>query len=850
MEKSFHRPFRAPFLLILSGGSQKALAPGYCPSPLQGAAWSTSKSRFKHLVARLICTALVVFPIIILSIACGKHKAQVKTPLPPKPAAAPAETGTIQEPVAPPLSPAEDNATQKVGPQPAIPTIEQARSESDFSPGPLIRIGLAVDAKEIRISSKADYYLTEKKPEASRQLVHGEIQARVEQEADENSVYRVQVAAFTKMGMALDLKKKLSKKYDRPVLIHENGESEFKYVWIGEFPSREEARSFLKTLVRSGYADAFIVKESVATESGGSTLVLHGPKSLFRLSGVGFLFQPSSRTNFISIDGKPYHGLVDISLNKNGRITVVNQLGMEEYLLGVVPAEMNPSSYPEFEALAAQSIAARTYALNNMGRFSSDGFDLSNDTRTQVYEGVAVERDITNEAVHKTSGLAIYYQDKLIDAMYMSTCGGRTEDYANVFDSSPVPYLVSVFCAVESGPEKGEAVLQGKHDLDQIIWADDASVANRNLEFARALGIVERSEMSPESLGGPAERAEVIRWVESATKIAQKTQTGARAAAPDLHTRAGFIQYAAEAFFGGAEIKRKISPRDVEYYIGNLKDGSAVPDSARPALCYLIQNGLWRPYPDNTVRPDEPMRREDTLSLLLHWVEFARPEILRKGTFVSAGSVKDEPGAGFSINVKWGSRTQEFRFSQNPCLFRLDPGRTTPVSSLRIIGNEKLHFHVDAQGNIDFLEIELNPTGASSDRYSPQATWNTTLSRSALAEKLRGLAANIGEIKDLKPYKTGNSGRVVQIQVIGNRSSVVLNGYKVRNALGLRDIPYSFTRENNPDGSVASFTFHGRGWGHGVGLCQVGAFGMARAGRSYEEILKTYYQGVQIRKAY
>jgi stage II sporulation protein D len=259
---------------------------------------------------------------------------------------------------------------------------------------------------------------------------------------------------------------------------------------------------------------------------------------------------------------------------------------------------------------------------------------------------------------------------------------------------------------------------------------------------------------------------------------------------------------------------------------------------------------LWRPYPDNTVRPDEPVRRGDALSLLLRWVEFAHPEILRKGTFVSAGSVKDDPDSSSSINVKWGNRTQEFRFSQNPYLFRLDPGRTTPVTNLRIIGNEKLHFHVNAQGNIDFLEIELNPTGAASDRYSPVATWDTTLSRSVLAEKLRGLAGNIGEIKDLKPYKIGNSGRAVQIQVIGSRSSVVLNGYKVRNALNLKDTWFTLAREYNPDGSIASFTFHGRGWGHGVGLCQVGAFGMARAGRGYEEILKTYYTGVQIRKAY
>ena len=78
----------------------------------------------------------------------------------------------------------------------------------------------------------------------------------------------------------------------------------------------------------------------------------------------------------------------------------------------------------------------------------------------------------------------------------------------------------------------------------------------------------------------------------------------------------------------------------------------------------------------------------------------------------------------------------------------------------------------------------------------------------------------------------------------------MLNGYKVRGALGLRDTLYTLTRKHNPDGSVASFTFRGRGYGHGIGLCQTGAFGMAKAGKNYEEILKTYYTGVEIKKAY
>lgn len=693
----------------------------------------------------------------------------------------------------------------------------------------------------------------DKKAESSRELIRGEMQVRAEQQSDENStMYRVQAASFTKKDPALKLKNKLSELLDQPAIVHNNEDTGRYQVRVGEFPTKEEAQKFLKKIVKAGYPDAFLVKETVAVESGKTVLALRGPDKLFRLSEAGYFFQPSSRNNYLRVDGKPYRGVLEINLNKNGRITIVNQLGTEEYLLSVVPAEMSPSSYPESEGLAALSIAARTYALyvKNSGSYRADGFDLTDDTRSQVYEGVSSERDSTSEAVRRTSGLAIYYQGKLIDAMYMSTCGGKTEDFANVFDSSPVPYLTSVFCTIENGPDKGETILQSKHELEQIFQADDGTLANRNLEMARILGIIDAgAEMTSEFLDKPVERAEAMRWVERAGKAAQKAQSVVSAS--DLNTRSRFLQYAAQAFFGTGEIQRKVSPRDVDYYLGNLKDGSLAPDSARPALSYLIQSGLWRPFADNTIRPNEPMRRGDALFLLSSWVESVRPDILRKGTFVSPGqSGGDAAAASSSINVKWGSRTQEFKFSQNLYMFKLDPGRITPVSDAKIIGNEKLRFHLNTQGAIDFLEIELSPTGASSDRYSPVASWDATLTRSAAAEKLRGLVGSIGDIKDIKPYKIGNSGRAVQIQIVGSRSSITLNGYKVRNALGLRDTLFTITREQNPDGSIASFTFHGRGFGHGVGMCQVGAFGMARAGRSYEEILKTYYQGVQIRKAY
>jgi stage II sporulation protein D len=288
----------------------------------------------------------------------------------------------------------------------------------------------------------------------------------------------------------------------------------------------------------------------------------------------------------------------------------------------------------------------------------------------------------------------------------------------------------------------------------------------------------------------------------------------------------------------------------VDYYIGNLKDGDSVPSSARYALAYLMQAGLWRPNFDSSVRADAPIRRSDAIFLLLDWIESTRPAILQKGSFVSARSEEAELAPNRAISVKRGNRAQEFPLSESLTLFRLDLGRTTPVSSLKIIGNEKISFHIGSSGTIDFLEVELSPNGASSDRYSPSASWDVTLTRSVVADRLRSLAGNIGQFRDIKPARLGNSGRVTQIQIIGSRSSVVIDGYSARGALGLQDSLFTITRDTNPDGGIASFTFHGRGSGHGVGLCQVGAFGMAQAGHNYEEIVKHYYRGVEIQKAY
>jgi stage II sporulation protein D len=89
----------------------------------------------------------------------------------------------------------------------------------------------------------------------------------------------------------------------------------------------------------------------------------------------------------------------------------------------------------------------------------------------------------------------------------------------------------------------------------------------------------------------------------------------------------------------------------------------------------------------------------------------------------------------------------------------------------------------------------------------------------------------------------------VSLHVAGDQGDVTLTGLRIRFALGLRENLFVLDEERAPDGSV-EYVFTGKGWGHGVGLCQVGAFGMARGGSRAENILKHYYTGVTIGRAY
>lgn len=143
---------------------------------------------------------------------------------------------------------------------------------------------------------------------------------------------------------------------------------------------------------------------------------------------------------FVCAKNKWYRGNLILE-NRNKGITVINDVKLEDYLLGVVPCEM-PYSWHE-EALKAQAIAARSYAVANLGKHASKGYDLKDNTEDQAYGGASSETEKTNKIVAQTYGIVVTQNKQVIPAFYCASAGGKTVNTGNVW-SKDLPYLHSV----------------------------------------------------------------------------------------------------------------------------------------------------------------------------------------------------------------------------------------------------------------------------------------------------------------------------------------------------------------------------------------------------------------------
>jgi stage II sporulation protein D len=202
------------------------------------------------------------------------------------------------------------------------------------------------------------------------------------------------------------------------------------------------------------------------------------PKTLVvKPSGIAAPQAPFTITSSqpVTVNGKAYRGKLAVSTD--GKVVqVVDTLGLEAYLKGVVPSEM-PSNWPT-EALEAQAVAARSYALANLTK--GRAFDLYGDTRDQAYGGVAAESPSASAAIDATKGRVVLYKGKVADTLYFSTSGGRT---ASSLESTgtAVPYLVPVADPFDT--------LSPYHDWGPVLF--DAAKLEKQLKLSGPIADVQ-----------------------------------------------------------------------------------------------------------------------------------------------------------------------------------------------------------------------------------------------------------------------------------------------------------------------------------------------------------------------
>ncbi|HJT65814.1 MAG TPA: SpoIID/LytB domain-containing protein [Pyrinomonadaceae bacterium] len=756
--------------------------------------------------------------------------------------------------------------TQPAWPQPsssATPIISSPTLAVVTGPEPTIRVALTTDARSVVISTTG--HLMNASGGGTTMLALDTSRVRVNPRllsplpaANDDALFRVLVAGAASHEEAEDTGKRIEKLSSEDTQEAFDTETKTWAVVVGPKRSREEAEELRARLEDEGF-DATVdgpaplsqTQQQPTRPSGLVKLTSHSslPSREVVATGAtgGPMFSSSAPVVFASDDEKdapvrfnekPYRGRIEVFTNLRGSLTVVNELGLEDYVRGVVANELSPGGYPAMEALKAQAVAARTYALKNRGQFMAQGFDILPTTRSQVYRGLTSENPLSTRAVDETRGIVATFNGEPINALYTSTCGGRTEDSENIFNQA-IPYLRGRECAAEGAAEFERFVIRTTRQIAEL--RDDEHVA---LVRDISLLVTQNVGMLPERitdawLAADASVAESRNWIANVARIAkQATPT----TADDVNRPPAFATALSLAAFGESSPATLLNNADADYLLA-VRDAAEVPPQNRADVAMLLRDGVLSVYPDATLRPRMPLSRARVLHAVVRILEARNLLQLQKANARPASE-------GQLILRSSKGKDQPIRINPDAFLFRQLGERPYAVSSVTLVGGESVTYHLAANGQIDFLEVKPAANGAAADRFSPFSSWTTGLTVGQAQARLARAARGIGTITDLRVRSRGSSHRVTDLEVIGTNGTAHVRGGRIRSALGLREQLFVIDREYDESGRVTEFIFNGRGWGHGVGMCQVGAYGLAKQGWSYEQILKAYYTGIELTRIY
>ena len=505
--------------------------------------------------------------------------------------------------------------------------------------------------------------------------------------------------------------------------------------------------------------------------------------------------------------GAPYRGTLLLRANGRGTLTVVNVVALEEYLKGVVPAEMGPKVYDEPEALKAQAIAARSYAVRHRGESAAEGFDLCATPRCQVYAGIAVENPLSSLAVDATAGEVLLYGGDVADTLFTSTCGGRTEAAPDVFTryaSKEHPYLASVPCWGETPvllttalpSEKRPTTLLGVRGRSLLAAAGRKGRAYADLVAARnvlreGLGVPKGG--GPKTLQPPAVYPDLARAAERGDHSLQKEEAE-RGLAPASWPAEARASYAVALRF-------------------QLGSGTALPV-------------------DRVFQPEEAAGLWATLLFRTGDAE----EV--EGRLISLAERK--------VALKTSKGRLELDVPESLALFTGSADAWTAASRLEVTPGDRVRAFLFSE-KLAGLAFPLPAAAGLYDRESAWSHWTRRATGPELMARLkeRDASRQGTAVTGVDVLARARSGRARSARVTTDGGTLTLFGLEIRFALGIPESLFSVVRGTSAKGE-ALFTFYGRGWGHGVGLCQNGAFGMALAGKGYREILAHYYPGTRV----
>ncbi|HKP46857.1 MAG TPA: SpoIID/LytB domain-containing protein [Pyrinomonadaceae bacterium] len=749
------------------------------------------------------------------------------------------------------------------------PTITSAATTAAIEPKnePTIRIALATDVRSASISTSG--HLMNATDVANTMAALDVASVRVE------ARLLSPAAAITEDGFRLGLTA-LASKSDAEQKIREikeatNEDAQITFdnvnkTWgllIGDRYSQQEAEDLRARLIEAAIETTLVpLSNGPATAKNNSTsTTTPGDQPAVRLAsrasspsrevvafaaGTGRLFSSSAPVLFGSDDerspvrfnDKPYRGRIEVFANTRGALTVVNVLGLEDYVKGVVPNELSAGGYPLIEAHKAQAIAARTYAVRNRGQFMSQGYDLLPTTRSQVYRGLSSENALSSRAVDETRGVVATYNGEPINALYTSTCGGRTEDAQNIFNDA-VPYLKARECAAEGHAALAPYIIKTSRDpadlksQEHVAAARDAALLSvQNFSFLK-------SRVSDSWLEDEAPVTEVRNWLASVARLAHQT---APIVTEEVNKPPAFASALSAAVYGESRADTLLNTVDVDYFLAT-RDAGDVPQVNRADVAMLLRDGYLPVLPDGMLHPREPLSRARVLHAIARILEARNLLQLQKGatkpTTDNLLVLRSNRGKDLPVKV-----------AADVFLFRQIGETLYPVSSVALVGGEPVVFHVDGAGETDYLEVRPAANGAAADRFSPFSNWTVDLTPGQVQARLGRYASSVGTLTDLRVVARGNSRRATDLELIGTQGTSHVRGGRIRSALGLREQLFVIEKRYDDDGRVAGFTFLGRGWGHGVGMCQVGAYGLARQGFTYDQILKAYYTGIELTRMY